>query len=114
VQFVVRHSASRSAQVDAFEDERELTRLQLEGTSASIGAVKDLELPMFQALGKNAVSRAIPPEHFDPVAPAIEEEEEMSGLWILLYDVDNERRERVEGLPHVGRTACDEESYRRR
>jgi len=110
----MRHSASRSAQVDAFEDERELARLQLEGARASIGAVKDFELSMLQALGKKAVSRAVPPENLEPVASAIKEEKEMSGLWILLYDIDHERRERIERFPHVGRTACDEESHRRR
>lgn len=57
---------------------------------------------------------SIPDQALHPVAMLVEEDEQMTGLRVLVDHVDDQAREPVESLAHVDRLARDEDPHQGR
>lgn len=75
------------------------------------GPVGEVEHALLEALVEDRETVAIPPQHFESVAAAIAEHEEVPTCRRLLEDRLHHAREPVERSSHVGRLEAEEDAY---
>ena len=73
-----------------------------------------VECALFETLGANPQAAPIPKDQFDPVSQFVGEQENVAAERILREHRLYIGIEPVEGLAHVNRTQCDENTRRRR
>lgn len=100
----------RARQIDAFEDQRELRRVDLDPAALRARRIGALEGAAFEALQVQPEAVAIEGQDLDPVRRAVEEDEEVAAEGVLVEDLAHDPEQAVDPAPEVDRLDRDEDA----
>ena len=72
---------------------------------------EDLGLFCFELLVQNAESVPIPEQDLDPITIAIQEQEQVTGRWVLVKDLLRSTHQPIEAAIHIRRYRAQEDPY---
>jgi hypothetical protein len=96
--------------VDAIEQHGQLRGIQLRSERV-LSEGGQAEAALLQSLVGEHEASGVPPEDFDSVAPARDEDEEVAGVEILLPLGAHQRRQSVNAVTHVHRLTRQQDSH---
>ena len=95
----------RAMNMDAFQQHRHLARRDLHGILGSRfqQRLRDSERPRLQTPGAQPKSRRIPHQHLQSIFLPPDKDKDITSIRIVPQLMLNQRRQRIERLPHVRR-----------
>src|SRR5262249_15921929 len=105
-------AAPRASEIDAFENEAELSRFHLAGGLGVLAIPRQAKAPALEALSRDRKAITGPEQNADVVATPIERDEQMAAARVLAQALLDEQRKPVVLLAQVDRRGRDEDFHR--
>src|SRR5258708_13105488 len=93
----------RAREVQTFEDLGKLRRLDRDARVARPHRTRQTKYAALQSLAEHAVTRAIPPEGFEPIARPVDEEKESATARVMPERLFGRRRQPLKRASHIDR-----------